>query len=73
MIFQDFFKAKYQDLLDASPELQELEGEGSKSGSVAPSATTGTPQPSATRIKLNVNSNRETNGTASTAAQSDEE
>ncbi|KFH48894.1 Chromatin structure-remodeling complex subunit-like protein [Hapsidospora chrysogenum ATCC 11550] len=67
----EFFKAKYQEELDAHPELAELEG-GSKTGSVAPSGNEDTPQPSGTRIKLISSSSRA--GTAnSTAPQSDQD
>ncbi|KAM0347147.1 hypothetical protein ACHAPU_005087 [Fusarium lateritium] len=70
-VMNEFFNSKYQELLAAHPELQELE-EGAKDSSVAPSGSGGTPQPSGTRIKLISSGAREANG-GSTAAQSDEE
>lgn len=68
---QEFFNKKYQEELDAHPELQALE-EGGSGPSVTPSVAASTPQPSGTRIKIITNSNRESNGARSTA-QSDEE
>jgi ATP-dependent helicase STH1/SNF2 len=56
---QEFFNTKYQEELDAHPELQELEGGSVKTESAAPSASAGTPQP---RIKLISNANKEVNG-----------
>ncbi|KAK5990117.1 Chromatin structure-remodeling complex subunit snf21 [Cladobotryum mycophilum] len=67
----EFFVKKYQEELDAHPELVDLEESG-KAESVAPSAGGGTPQPSGTRIKIISSAARETNG-ARSAAQSDEE
>lgn len=68
---QEFFNKKYQEELDAHPELQALE-DGGPGPSVTPSVAASTPQPSGTRIKIITNSNRESNGPRS-AAQSDEE
>lgn len=72
---QEFFKTKYHEVLEANPELQELEEGGDKTdkaSSVAPSAAGAeTPQPSGTRIKLNVSSGAKADADA--AAQSDEE
>lgn len=70
-ILQEFFNKQLEEELSAHPELQGLE-EAGKDGSVAPSGSGGTPQPSGTRIKLISSSNREQNG-GSTAAQSDED
>jgi ATP-dependent helicase STH1/SNF2 len=70
-LLQEFFKARYQDELDANPELQELE-EGGKTASSVASGSAGTPQSSGTRIKLISSSTREANG-GTTAPQSDED
>ncbi|KAK0765644.1 hypothetical protein N5P37_001581 [Trichoderma harzianum] len=67
----EFFTQKYQEELDAHPELLELE-EGGKAGSAAPSGNGSTPQPSGTRIKIISSAAREANG-ARSAAQSDED
>lgn len=70
---QEFFNTKYQEELDAHPELQELE-EGGNAGSSAPSASAGTPQPtSATRIKLISSSSKEAANGGTTTTQSDDE
>ncbi|OLN85816.1 Chromatin structure-remodeling complex subunit snf21 [Colletotrichum chlorophyti] len=76
---QKFFHGELQKELERHPELQELEGDGAKEDSVAPSASAsaGTPQPasSGTRIKLissTSNGAKETNG-GSNGAQSDQE
>ncbi|KOS17504.1 Chromatin structure-remodeling complex subunit snf21 [Escovopsis weberi] len=71
----EFFTKKYQEELDANPVLLELEEGGAKAGSVAPAASGGTPQPptTGTRIKIISSSARETNGSHSTTARSDEE
>ncbi|RFU78038.1 snf2-family atp dependent chromatin remodeling factor snf21 [Trichoderma arundinaceum] len=67
----EFFTKKYQEELDAHPELLDLE-EGGKAGSAAPSGNGSTPQPSGTRIKIISSAAREANG-ARSAAQSDED
>ncbi|KAI3537760.1 SNF2 family domain-containing protein [Colletotrichum filicis] len=79
LTLQKFFHEELQKALDKHAELQELESDGGKEGSVAPSASAsvGTPQPatSTTRIKLissASNGAKETNG-ASNGAQSDQE
>ncbi|WYZ40587.1 hypothetical protein EsH8_IV_000928 [Colletotrichum jinshuiense] len=76
---QKFFNEEYQKALEKHSELQELEGDGGKEGSAAPSASAsaGTPQPatSGTRIKLissSSNGAKEANG-GSNGAQSDQE
>ncbi|UKZ63307.1 uncharacterized protein TrAtP1_004537 [Trichoderma atroviride] len=66
----EFFTKKYQEELDAHPELLDLEP--SKAGSAAPSGNGSTPQPSGTRIKIISSAAREANG-ARSAAQSDED
>ncbi|KAK1691456.1 SNF2 family domain-containing protein [Colletotrichum godetiae] len=79
LTLQKFFHEELQKALDKHPELQELESDGGKEGSVAPSASAsaGTPQPatSTTRIKLissASNGVKDANG-ASNGAQSDKE
>ncbi|KAK2038431.1 SNF2 family domain-containing protein [Colletotrichum somersetense] len=79
LTLQKFFHEELQKELEKHPELQELEGDGAKETSVAPSASAsvGTPQPvtSATRIKLissASNGAKEANG-GSNGAQSDQE
>ncbi|KID90960.1 SNF2-family ATP dependent chromatin remodeling factor snf21 [Metarhizium guizhouense ARSEF 977] len=74
---EEFFNKKFQEELEAHPELQELEEGGSKAGSAAPSGQgASTPQPSGgTRIKIISSSARASeavNG-AKSSAQSDEE
>ncbi|WQF76140.1 Putative bromodomain, helicase, Helicase superfamily 1/2, ATP-binding domain-containing protein [Colletotrichum destructivum] len=83
LTLQKFFHEQLQKELEEHPELQELEGDGPKEASVAPSASAsvGTPQPvtSATRIKLissASNGAKEANGESnggSNGAPSDQE
>lgn len=68
---------KIQELLDANPQLQELEDGAPKDGSATPSAAASATQPASTgvRIKLissSANGNKESNG-ASAGTQSDED
>ncbi|KAF6820507.1 Chromatin structure-remodeling complex subunit snf21 [Colletotrichum sojae] len=78
-VLQKFFHEELDKELEKHPELRELESDGAKEGSAAPSASAsvGTPQPapSGTRIKLissSSNGAKETNG-GSNGGQSDEE